>query len=81
MSNIYDISPAKSAAAVTPSDSADLTNGVCRSLYIGTTGNLAVLMSDGSSVSFVAAPNGVFPIKVKRVLSTGTTATDIVALY
>lgn len=71
---------AHNAVAVTPSDSTILP--VTRALYIGTTGNLNVVMSDGSvAVLFSNVPVGIFPIQVKQVYSTSTTASTIVALY
>lgn len=81
MSNKYDTSPAAHALAVTASDSADLPSGVCRALYVGTTGNINVDMSDGQTVLFSNVPVGIFPINAKRVRSTSTTAGNIVALY
>lgn len=80
-----DTAPATGAAAVTPSDSTVVN---CRALYVGTGGNVAVHMQGvlGSpretSVTFSNVQGGtVLPISCYRVLSTGTTATNIVALY
>lgn len=72
--------PAFKAVAVTPSDSTVLET--TRSLYVGVTGDLTVLM-DGDTVAvlFKAAPVGYHPLQVTKVLSTGTAATNIVALY
>lgn len=82
---------ALNAAAVTPSDSTDLTlsgatitagtnNGPA--LYIGGAGDVKVTMYGGQTVTFVGVPAGSFlPIQVKRVWSTGTTATSILALW
>lgn len=74
--------PARSAAAVTPSDGTDMSF-VTRGLYIGTAGDVTVIMADtGTAILFKAVPAGtVLPIMVSRVKSTGTTASDIVALY
>lgn len=77
----YNISPAKGARAVTPHDTNVLTAGVCRSLYVGGTGNIAVRMADGTAVTFVAVPAGIFAVQCDIVKSTSTTATDIIALY
>ena len=72
--------PARTAEAVTPSDSVDLTY-VSRALYIGVAGDIVVNMKDiGTSITFKAVPVGILPIRVSRVLSTGTTATNIVSL-
>lgn len=74
-------SPAREALSVVPSDTTDLTH-TSRSLYVGTTGDLSVYMvGDSTPVLFKSVPVGVLPIRADRVLSTGTTATDIVALW
>lgn len=65
---------------VTPSDSAVLTR--TRGLYVGTTGNVAVKSLRGTTCIFTAVPAGlILPIRCTQVLSTGTTASNIVALY
>jgi len=75
-------SPANSFFAVTPSDSADLTNGECRGLYVGVSGDVAVANELGATVVFVGLAAGlVHPIRTKRVRATSTTATSIVAIY
>lgn len=72
--------PMTSAVVVAPNDSADIAN-VSRAIYIGGTGNLNVVMQDGTTVLFSAIPVGtILPIRVTRVLSTSTTATLIVAM-
>jgi allophanate hydrolase subunit 2 len=50
-------------------------------LYVGTTGNLKVDTITGSTVTFKNMPVGFFPVQVKKVYLTGTTATDIIALW
>lgn len=68
------------AVAVTLSDSTIIP--VCRSLYVGTTGNITVRMADGNdNILFSNVPVGIFPIQVDKVYSTGTAASNIVALY
>lgn len=82
-SNINDlVSPARKAIAVTPADGADLTD-IPKALYIGVGGTISVDPVDGpgTAVSFTV-PQGVFDaVRVKRVRSTGTSATGIVGLY
>jgi hypothetical protein len=59
---------------------ADDNNGCV--LYVGNTGNVRVLTAGNDDVTFVGIPAGAFvPVQVKRVFSTNTTATDIVALW
>lgn len=74
--------PASSAVAVTPHDTNELTV-YSRGLYVGVSGNVAVIPVNGSSaVTFVGLAAGIIhPIRAKVVLSTGTTATSIVAVY
>lgn len=69
--------------AVTPNDSTNLPLGTAAALWVGGAGNVAILADiDTSAVTIVAIPAGtILPIRTKRVLSTGTTATSIVALY
>ena len=51
-------------------------------LYVGTGGDLRVLTSSGADLTFVGIPDGSFlPVQVKRVFSTGTDATNIIALW
>ena len=76
-----EITSASKGVAVTPSDTVDLAEG-CRALYVGVAGNVTVILSDmASGVLFSNLPVGIHPIQVKRVLSTGTAATNMVALY
>lgn len=71
--------PLAAAAAVTPSDAADLAT-TSRALHLGGGGNLRVtLAAGGAAVTFTAMAAGWHPIRVRRVWATGTTATAIVA--
>lgn len=68
------------AAAVTPSDSVDIRP--TRALFVGVAGNIKVDMALGTTLTFTDVQAGsILPVQVKRVYSTGTTATSIVALY
>ena len=81
MSDFLDTGPAIGAVAVTPSDSALLAN-ISRAIWVGGAGDVAVLMSDDTTVTFAGVQAGsLLPIRVKRVNATDTTATSIVALY
>lgn len=74
-------SPARRAAVVTPDDLTDLGN-TSRSIYVGTAGDISVhMVGQSSAVVFKAVPVGILPIRADRVLATGTTAADIVALW
>lgn len=68
------------AAEVTPSDTGNLRP--TRALYIGGAGAVKVDMALGATVTFAGLLAGsVLPIQVVRVYSTGTDASNIVALY
>lgn len=74
--------PARRAFVVTPSDSTDFvsTGDVPKFLVVGGAGTLVVQMvDDTATVSVPVAANQQLDIRVRRVLATGTTATNIVA--
>lgn len=75
-------SPAFDAAAVAPHDANDLAF-TARALYVGTGGDVvAILKGDAASVTFKNVPAGtVLPVCARRVLATGTTASNILALW
>ncbi len=79
-----DITSIKRAAAVTPSDDTDLASPT-RGVYVGVTGNVVVIFAgdaDAATTTLVGLAAGVWhPMQVRRILSTSTTATDIVAGY
>lgn len=71
--------PATQIYAVTPNDSADLTNAA-RSLYI-TVGGTIKITTIGDTTETVTVPSNFYLLcQVKRVWATGTTATGIFAL-
>lgn len=73
--------PATIAVAVTPSNTVDLTN-ITTGIFVGGAGTLKVDMPGTSAYTFTSVAAGVYlPLRVKRVYSTGTTATNITALY
>lgn len=74
------------AVAVTPSDTVNISlppsSPYTRGIYVGVTGDLSVLMVDGSTATFVGVAAGVIhPIAVVRVNETDTTATNLIAVY
>lgn len=71
-------SPGRDAFIITPSDSDDLQT-VPRSLYIGTQGDISVVMVSGAEIIFGDAV-GILPIAVSKVKVTGTTASNIVGI-
>lgn len=72
--------PGKFAAAITPSDVTNLT-AVTRAIYVGSAGGNISAQINGATVIFVAVPIGILPIQCSRVNSTGTTSTNLVALW
>lgn len=74
------IAPASRAAAVTPNDTAIVG---ARALYIGTAGDVAIApRRDMDSVIFRSVPAGtILPVHAAIVALTGTTASNIVALF
>jgi hypothetical protein len=65
--------------AITPSDSADIPNGMIRGFYVAVAGDVKCTMGDGAVCTWPALSAGVpHPIQAKRIWSTGTTATGIV---
>lgn len=76
-------SPAISGIAITPADGVSLTKGTCRGIYIGIGGNLAVILAnDTLPVTFLGVIAGtILPVMAQTVQLTGTTATNLIALY
>lgn len=73
--------PYNDAEEVTPSNTVDLSN-TTRALYIGSQGTLRVRMAgSGNDVTFTLDKHELLPIRVTRVFATGTSATNIVALW
>ena len=72
--------PARKASMITPVDT-DLTYNT-RAVYVGGAGVIKVDMIEGDdAVEFTVPAGVVLPIQVKRIYTTDTTATLIVALY
>lgn len=57
-------------------------NGVTRGVYVGVTGNLAVVFADqpdSAAVTLVGLAAGIWhPMQIQKVMQTGTTATSVV---
>ena len=75
--------PARRAEAVTPSDTTDLTT-YAKALYVGGGGDIRLLpigAEDSEAVTLKSHAVGYVAVQARRILATGTTATQIVALY
>ncbi len=69
---------------VTASDSADLPDGPCRALWVGTAGNARMVDASGNDTggtNLFPLKEGANPIQARRIYSTGLTASNIWALY
>ena len=67
------------AVAVTPDDTERLA--ATKGLYVGGVGDLSVVFEQGTADVVFTGVEGFLPFKVTRINDTGTTATDIIALY
>ena len=72
--------PAIDAVAVTASNST-VYSPPLRGLYVGVTGNINLVTSNGNTVLFSNVPVGILPVWCSQVLSTSTTASSIIGLY
>lgn len=77
----FGTGPSSSAFAITPNDDVDLTYPI-RALYVGTGGDIVcILWDDTAEVTFANVLGGsCLPLQVKRILDTGTGASDLVGL-
>jgi hypothetical protein len=75
-------SPARNAVAVDVSVVDQILATESRGIYVGTAGTLAVdMVGGGSAISFTCPAGILLPIQCSKILNTGTSATNIVALY
>ncbi len=74
------IGPALDAFAISPDDTTDILE-VTRAIYVGGSGDITLVTRGGTQITFANVPAGMLmPIRASRVLTTGTSATDIVGL-
>ena len=72
--------PAGELFDITPADDTALPQS-CRGIYVGASGDLAIVDQKGNSITLVGLAAGVFhPVAPWSVDSTGTTATSIVGV-
>lgn len=72
--------PSTEVAEIVPSDTADLAH-VTKALNAATTGTVRITTETGTVTDIFLAAGVVFPLRVRRVWSTGTSATGLRALY
>ena len=88
------INPSLFYEAVTPSDTINLTgpsdnisagpsgDALCEAIFVGVGGVVIAVRDDDTTITFTGVVAGsILPIKAKRINSTSTTATDMVALF
>ena len=73
------------AAAITKSDTVNFPlvdrRELCDAIWVGGAGIVVAVMQDGTKPQFTCVAGSLLPIACKRVDSTTTTATLMVALY
>jgi hypothetical protein len=80
--NIKALPSASHAIAVDVSSADQALAPTARYLYVGVSGDVKVDMEDsGTAIVFKAAPVGPLYVRAVKVYHTGTTATNIVALW
>jgi hypothetical protein len=75
-----DIFTARGSVAVTKSDTADMPH-VSRALQVGTGGDIKMTFADGTTDTWYNVAAGIVPVQVRRVWNTGTSASQISAMY
>lgn len=73
-------SPASHLAPVTPDDANDLP-ATCRALNVAASGLITITTVGGSTATVYVNAGVAFPVRARRVWASGTTATDIVAMW
>ena len=73
--------PSDHFIAVTPNDDVDLPLGPTRGIYVGQAGVFVVMDLYGTPTAFESTDAQYHPLRVRRVLASGSTAGGIVALY
>ncbi|MEI4488216.1 hypothetical protein V8J36_18640 [Frigidibacter sp. MR17.14] len=73
-------SPASHLMAITPNDSTDLAQ-VPRALNVAASGTVRMITQGGETADVYVAAGIVFPLRPRRVMATGTTATGIRGLW
>jgi hypothetical protein len=79
--SLYSVGSQENLANVTPSDSTDL-GSPCNLIFCGGAGTLKVTTVGGQSITITGVTAGqILPIRATRIWSTGTSATNIAALW
>lgn len=73
-------SPAESITLIVPDDSVDLTHAT-RAINVSNTGNVRITTVSGTTETLFIAAGIAFPVRARRVWSTGTDAAGIRGLF
>jgi hypothetical protein len=77
--------PANRAVAITKSDTVNIVDParepLPEAIYVGGAGIVVAVFPDNTTAEFTAVAGEILPIQIKRVNSTTTTATLMVALF
>lgn len=77
----HQLGPIRRFEPTVPDDGADLPLGPTRGIYVGAPGTLSIMDGHGNVVDLLSMAGQYHPISVVRVMATGTTAGQILALY
>lgn len=79
----FSSGPANGGYSVTPSDGSDnVTQNKCRAIAVLVSGDVKVLTGEDETVTVYVTAGAPLPFRnLKRIYSTGTTATGVVVLY
>lgn len=75
------VAPHPKAVAISPNDTSDFIAGPARALFVGGAGDVRCKDVQGNVFVVKSAAAQYHNISISRVFVTGTTATDILALY
>lgn len=83
---VFNLLSYNKCLAITKSDTVDFSpytvNGtLTNAVYVGGAGIVEAVFQDGSTADFTAVAGEILPIAIRRVNSTTTTATLMVACY
>ena len=76
--------PSRNFAAITPSDSVNISQGETAYLYVGTAGNITCMVQVAgvsTALLFTGLAAGWHPIRTTRINATGTTASTIIGAF
>lgn len=73
--------PAFDAATVVVDTAIVPTGAFCRSIWVGTTGDISVVLVSGNTAVFKSVPVGILPICATKVNSSGTTASNMTWMF